>query len=279
MHANRFAFGFTDVVPVDIDPVAAVYAAEFQIVVAEFALSNLRWSRLGLTLRSPENPFVRTVADYRAGAVTEYDGSALARHYRGWHPATAADVLGLAADAGAIADQPAQAVTLPWLAEAAERDPARRLDRLERWSLEETRAHGAALGRAHGHKHFGPVSDQFARLEFGRYTALADSVARRGFVTKPAHDTHIGVHVLVDGARRVGLNTGPGLHRAVVAAAFGVDPLVVAVEKPPLLVHRSDVAAWPGVRNGLFTEHAALALFDRIVDGSPPAGLPADAPE
>jgi hypothetical protein len=156
------------------------------------------------------------------------------------------------------------------MAEAATLDPTARLERLDRWNREETRGSGPELGEAEGHKHFGPVSARFGRAEHDRYQSLTAAVQRDGFIPLGV-DGYIGAQVLVDGDQWVVVITGPGLHRTVVAAALGVDPLVVAVSRQPRLVHRGDAGHWPGVRCGLFTKSQALELFDRLMAGRPPA--------
>lgn len=272
--ANLVDFGFSEPVPVSEDPVHALYAVEFQTLVIDVPLAAVRWSRLGVRL-DRDNPFVAHVAGYRDGTVTRYDGSALQQYFRRWQPRSAADVLGLDASlAGALANQPAASVVLPWAGDARFVDPDVRLDRVDRWNRAETRAVRTELGVDAGHKHFGPVSDELGELEHERYARLADAVAAKGFKPRVA-EGYIGGQFLVhDGAWAL-LVTGPGLHRAVVAAAFGVDPLRVAIDKGPPMVHRSDVGSWPGVRSGLFSEAAALRVFDRILAGEPPAGFAA----
>ena len=256
------------------DPLAEFLTVEHQTLVVNVAAGDLRWSRLGLRLGG-HTAFEQTVRCQRDGTCTTYSGSPLERHFSNWAPDNAAVALGLdPATAGAIATQPSQALTLPWLAEACEVDPARRLERLERWTVEETRPFGRALGRGHGHKHFGPVSSQFGEVEFERYAALTRSISQQGFVAQPVGDTFVGVQLLVDGDAVVALALGPGLHRALVAVALGVDPLPVAVDRPPRVVHRVDARRWRGVRSGLFDQAAALALFDRIMEGTPPHGMP-----
>jgi hypothetical protein len=269
-HVNHFDFGYSDVHPQTWDPVQALHSVEFRTLVIEMPLAALRWSRVGLPL-DRANPFVRTVADHHAGTVRSYAPSALRRHFAEWQPASCAEVLGLD-PAGPTGREPPQAVALPWSAEAG-LDLATRLDRVDRFNRAESRATGAELGVDAGHKHFGPVSDELGRLEYERYAALTEAVATHGYRPRVA-EGYVGVQVLVDGDRRVGLITGPGLHRAIVAAGLDVDPLAVAVDKRPSMIHRGDVASWPGVRAGLFDEAAAIAVFDRIVTGRPPDGFP-----
>lgn len=271
-HVLHFDLGYSDVFRHPSDPVDALYSIEFQTLVIELPLSSFRWSRLGLRLDDPEtNPFVRSVMESRTGHVSRYEQSPLKQHFDSWHPVSSAEVLGLDADhAGLLGSQPPQAVALPWAPEAGIVDPVVRLDRVDRWNRAESRSTGVEVGVAAGHKHFGPVSESLGRLEFARYGSLADAIETRGFRPRVA-EGYIGVQILVDGARRAALITGPGLHRSVVAGALGVDPLTVAVDKQPPMVHRSDAESWPGVRSGLFTLAGALGVFDRVMAGAPPS--------
>ena len=269
-HVNHFGVGYSDLWRQPCDPVHALHAVQFQTLVVELPLAVLRWSRVGLRL-DRSNPFVRTVAEHHDGTVTSYEHSALQRHFATWQPRSSAEVLGVDASSPS-GQEPPGAVALPWSAEAG-LDLAERLDRVDRFNRAESRATGSELGVDAGHKHFGPVSDELGRLEYRRYTALTDAVAAHGYKAK-VDEGYVGVQLLVDGRDRIGLITGPGLHRAVVAAGLGVDPLIVAVDKRPAMIHRTDVASWPGVRAGLFDEATALAIFDRLMAGAAPDGFP-----
>lgn len=256
------------------DPIAAVYAAEWRTVVIPVELERLRLSRVGVSVGGAHNPFVRTVQQLDDGTARTYRGSALEAHYAAWQPATVGELLGLGADAGAATEHPPASVALPWMAEAGTVDPAARVAYADRWARVESARAGRELDLAHGHKLFGPVSSEFGELEFSRYAQLRDSIDESGYV--PLMDgEYVGVQILTDGRAWVALATGPGLHRAAAAAALGVDPLVVAIDKHPRVVARRDVEWWPGVQCGLYTRDGALAVFDRVLTGEPPAGFPA----
>ena len=255
------------------DPVEAVYRAGFGTAVISVPLQSIRWSRIGLRLDDDRNPFVALVRAHLSGAGTGYPGSALQRHYDDWRPATTGDALGLArSDASPGLDHPAASLALPWAPQAGTLDPSERLRLADIWNRRESAATGTVLGIDQGHKHFGPVSEELGQLEYKRYTQLADSMATRGFLPY-MNGEYVGVQILTTGEEWVAVVTGPGLHRAVVAAALGVDPLVVAVYKLPAIVHRAEALSWPGVRSGLFSAADARAVFDRFVDGRPPMGL------
>jgi len=254
------------------DPVEAVYRAEFKTAVIALPLASIRWSRLGLRLDDPANPFVATVCEYLSGAVTTYEGSALERHYGEFQPATVGEAWDVeSSDASPGLSQPAASMALPWTAAAGTLDPAERLRIVDSWNRRESQLTGTELGLENGHKHFGPVTDEFGRLEFRRYTELADKVAAGGFVPYMGGE-YVGVQILVDGDRWVAIATGPGLHRSIVAAATGVDPLIVAVDKRPTIVNRLDAPAWPAVRSGLVGLADSLAMFNRLVAGGSPDG-------
>jgi hypothetical protein len=255
------------------DPVAAVYGSEWRTVVQPIDLARMRLSRIGLPVDGDRNPFVRTVWQHHNGSVSTYSGSALEAYYRSWEPTTVSELLGLCPDAGPVADHPPASAAVPWMADAGVIDPAVRLAYADRWARIESARAGRELELVHGHKMFGPVSDELGELEFGRYAGLGDSIAATGFVPEMDGE-YVGVQILVDGGDWAALTTGPGLHRVVAAAALGVDPLVVAIDKHPRVVARADVDRWPGVCCGLYSRRAALALFDRILAGEPPAGFP-----
>lgn len=255
------------------DPVSAVYRVEWRTVAMPIAVERLRWSRIGLPLDGDRNPFVRTVEQHRDGAVRSFAGSALESYYRVWQPATVGELLGLGADAGLGVAHPAASVGVPWMAEASVVDPAARLAYADKWARIESSRDGDELSLSHGHKLFGPVSAELGDLEFERYTSLAQVIAADGYV--PYMDGEfLGVQILSDEDRWVALATGPGLHRAVAAAAVGVDPIIVAIDKHPRVIFRADVEHWPGVCNGLFTREGALAVFDRLIAGDAPKGFP-----
>jgi hypothetical protein len=255
------------------DPVEAVYRANFKTAVIAVPLASIRWSRLGLRLDDPGNPFVATVREYLAGEVTTYEGSALERHYREFQPETVGEAWGTdPSDASPGLSQPAASMALPWTAAAGTLDPTDRLRFVDSWNRRESHATGTVMGLEHGHKHFGPVTEEFGRLEYRRYTELADKVAAEGFVPYMGGE-YVGVQILVDGERWAAVATGPGLHRSAAAAATGVDPLIVAVDKRPTIVNRVDAPAWPGVRSGLFRLDDSLSWFDRFVCGDTREGV------
>ncbi len=190
----------------DTDPHAAVYLANFQTARVRMPVENLRWSRLGLALTPELNPFVCAIVDSRSSGTSGYEGSSIDEYYTRWQPASVAELLGLSVDSSPELRQPAAAVGLPWMPETENVDPANRLAVVDRWAREESLRHGRQLDSSHGHKLFGPASDELGRLEYQRYCDLAASIAHNGY--EESLSEPIGVQLLIDDCNWVGLSTG-----------------------------------------------------------------------
>ena len=99
-----------------------------------------------------------------------------------------------------------------------------------------------------------------------RILRLARSIAGHGFEPRDA-DGDLGGRFLVANGRWHWLPTA-GMHRVPVAAALRVREFTVRVI---FVVKREESSIWPHVRTGLFSERAALLMFDRLLGGRPPA--------
>ena len=150
---------------------------------------------------------------------------------------------------------------LPWVA----KDPGEIIGRVEATQFLENRTHGLEAGMEAGAKAFGPVTEGKLRVEIQRLAGLTRSISAHGFrYDAPSHT--LGGCFLVAGDRWRWLPT-EGMHRVPVGAALGVREFKVRVAS---VVRREESSIWPHVRSGLFTEKAALVLFDRLLDGRPP---------
>ncbi len=58
-----------------------------------------------------------------------------------------------------------------------------------------------------------------------------------------------------------------GAHRISILAALKKPALPIRIHQ---IVRKTDVAYWPNVKSGLFSEEAALQVFDRIFEATPP---------
>jgi hypothetical protein len=188
----------------------------------------------------------------------------LAAYYRLVRPASLADWHDVpAGDSPELASLPIHGWSvMPW----SPREPLEAIRRVERAQLTENRNLGLDAGIEAGAKAFGPMTEGKLRVELLRLEQLVHSIRASGFQTQ-RKDYDLGGIFLVVGERWRWLGTS-GMHRVPVAAALGVPELplrAIAVVRP------EDVAVWPQVRSGLFSKAAALALFDRLFDGRPPA--------
>ena len=272
---RRGSTGAADPEAVDLsdqtdDPVEAAYRVPAGMPVIAVPLARLRTSVGQRGDRPDDNPFAVTVRQYLDGDAPDYESSALKAHFERWQPRDIAELLGVSdVAADSPLRQPPVAATVPWSARAATVDVDVRIASRERWTRSDASQYGRRLGVADGHPQFGPVTAAFGAHEFDRYRHVADAVQQQGF--RADAGGYVRVVVLADGDRWVA-RVRAGHHRVAAAIAFGVDPVKVALTPTTHLVRRGEVTSWPGVRSGLFTAAEALAVFDRIMAGEPPAG-------
>jgi hypothetical protein len=151
---------------------------------------------------------------------------------------------------------------MPWISRSVEEH----LRKVETAHIAENRLYGLASGVEAGAKAFGPMDESKLNVEMQRLMSLTKSIMARGF--KPAAvDGDLGGRFLVANDRWRWLPSA-GMHRVPVAAALGVHEFTVRIVS---VVRREESSTWPHVRSGLFSERAALALFDRLLEGRPPA--------
>ena len=88
------------------------------------------------------------------------------------------------------------------------------------------------------------------------------SIRNFGVVRHDGFGGDVGATVLVDDENEFRWLVGHGgQHRAPVISAMGHKNITIRVWQ---VVERKDVAIWPNVQSGLFTEASALKVFDRI---------------
>ena len=151
---------------------------------------------------------------------------------------------------------------MPWISRGVEEH----LRKVEAAHFAENQRYGLAAGVEAGAKAFGPMDESKLTVEMQRLGSLTQSIIARGF-TPDAADGDLGGRFLVANGRWRWLPTA-GMHRVPVAAALGVDEFTFRIIS---VVRREESSTWPHVRSGLFSEQAALALFDRLLEGRPPA--------
>ena len=188
----------------------------------------------------------------------------LQKYYELVRPATLIDWHDIPAEDGSgLASLPRHAWSvMPWVARGIDES----LLKVESAHIAENRLYGLDAGIEAGAKAFGPMADNKLSVEMQRLSTLTRSIIASGFKPR-ADDNDLGGRFLVANDRWRWLPTA-GMHRIPVAAALGVREFTVRVVS---VIRREEVSIWPNVRSGLFSERAALALFDRLLDGRPPA--------
>jgi len=165
---------------------------------------------------------------------------------------------------GARGANPALEFVLPWSDVSPEAAHRRRIADMARENAENG---GPATGW-HGWTEWGPVTPEKGQTEFRRLVATHDSLAALGYRPSQFGGGHIRAQFLRDGPREAFLIYS-GQHRAAALVALGHSRIPVLIENPP--VDKRQVAEWPAVRRAIYSPEHAVALFDRMMAGQPPA--------
>ena len=157
---------------------------------------------------------------------------------------------------------PPTAAVLPWsLVSAAEAQA-----KAELRAARERRGYRLDTSTPMGSPSFGPMAEVQIDAEARKLVALADRLAREP-IDPSRLDYDLGATVLLDG-ERIRWFGNAGRHRIAVMRARGAAQIDLAVRA---LVRREDVDHWPQVANGTISRSAALAVFDRVMEGRAPA--------
>lgn len=103
-----------------------------------------------------------------------------------------------------------------------------------------------------------PVSDEKITVETKRLITLLRSIEKNGY--RPQYRDALNCFILMkDGEWKWFVESGQ--HRAAVLSALGHETISAHVRQ---IVRREEVALWPAVQSGIYTESSALDLFDRM---------------
>ena len=134
------------------------------------------------------------------------------------------------------------------------------------WSFEREYRDSERLA-LHGSQDHGPVSRELLLNEKKRLDGIRDSVAKYGFVKLDNHDfIHFGellVHDSRPGRPDYRVCIENGAHRTSLLSHLGwpMIPMAARPSRPWREIRLSDIARWPGVLDGTFSEQAARAYF------------------
>lgn len=182
---------------------------------------------------------------------------ALRVFYADWQPANAAEFLGVSSgQAGELVDVPPWQACSPWDSHnAAEKSVKRQRTELR----ENTRILGKCLDINAGWKFCGPVSEDKLEVEVERLARVLESIRRQGICRHDGTDGDIRANVLTHSDGRWRWVVHGGQHRYAVISALGAPRATIRVER---FIRREDVALWPTVTLGLFSQETALEIFD-----------------
>jgi hypothetical protein len=253
--------------PIDLrgvrDPHALLYLGRRQALYDGVLEHGRGLGAYPLTLGG-EHPFIaatvaalKTDRDNRLHTLVEV----LAQYYQRWQPVSAAARLGLTARRSpALAATPAWVDTYPWNPEPLARTIAHKLARAP------TALDGGPVD-AHptqGTKLCGPASPALIRHEAGRLLAVLTAMERDGYQRHDGPGGDPECIALIGPAAPWHWVVGRGHHRAAVAAAFGLESIPIRITN---IIDRAHAAVWPNVRSGLFSQDAALRVFDDLLQG------------
>lgn len=221
---------------------------------------------LGLPLNPQDHPFVRAsssaIATFGAENIRNAIRNVLDEYYASVQPVRAYDVVGLSyQEAPGLKGVEPAGFILPWWEFGVEA-----MLRIRRRSLIATGLqYRMSTSLESGHTFFGPVSEQKLKLEVERLSHILESVRKKGFL--PFAGNHpVKVNALRSGGEYRWL-IKEGQHRLAVGAVMDTEHIPAVVSS---VIRREDSPFWPQVVAGVFTARGALALFDRIFDGTPP---------
>lgn len=254
--------------PIDMrrenDP-RAVYYHEGRSILIEGSVDHGRgFGSFALSVGGP-HPFVRAaLAGLASDEPLEAMQQSLASYYRAAQPQNAAERLGLASeDCPRLSSIAPRVLLLPWHTDTVAQIVA--------WKSQERpaiREYGAAVEPPNslGNKFFGPSSPELVLHEATRLYRTLTSIQEQGYLRNDSLDGDprcLAMYVGDDWRWVV----GKGEHRVAVLAALGWRDIPIRIGR---IVRREEVKVWPNVRSGVFSEEAALRVFDNYYYGYSP---------
>ena len=205
------------------------------------------------------NPFIETSRAILRGEELTYETSTLRRFHDLFQPRHAAEAIAGFSKAPPELERwpPVAGLCAPWESLA----PAAMIEAVQVWNAgDHAEAGGENVEPDGGHKYFGPVSTSLGRAEYRRVESLTLSISRHGFARRKGD---VNLIVLKRGSEYLGVTSGGGMHRTIVAAAVGIATLSA---RPRLLADIDRIDSWPHIRSGLWSVDRARALCDHLFD-------------
>jgi hypothetical protein len=251
------------------DPRSILYYARYRPVLIDAAFSCGRGLLAFPLAAGSSHPFVYAVSQALNSSNCEHSlTESMERYYAEVRPVNAAEYLGLTDLAvPQLYAVPPRNFVFPWVTQSLECRIAQK--KAARHVAFPSRIGAGDVPVAFGWKDCGPATPQLLRNEVQRLLNLMRSIDRNG------HARHDGAGGDILAVAMIGTDgtwrwrVGSGHHRAAVLSAFGYRTVPVRLVA---IVNRNDVAIWPNVQSGLYSEAAALTVFDNVFYGTlPPA--------
>ena len=205
------------------------------------------------------NPFIETSRAILRGETSTYETSTLRRFHERFQPRHAAEaIVGFNAAPPELERwPPVVGLCAPWESLA----PAAMIEAVRAWNASDyAEAGGEHTEPDRGHKYFGPVSPSLGSAEYRRVEFLTRSISHHGFARR---NGDVSLIVLKRGNEYLGVTSGGGMHRTLVAAAAGIASVSA---RPRLLADIDRIDSWPHIRSGLWSVDRARALCDHLFD-------------
>jgi hypothetical protein len=253
--------------PLGTDPIALDYCPSKRgYAVLHIPVNLCRgFHSLGLPFEADLHPFVQ--AYQRAFSLESGDREVaeitrvLDSYYTSVRPRSASEVIGVPErDTPGLQGVPPIGYVLPWWEQDVGEMTRGRARALEYVGMR----YGIPTTAESGHTFFGPVGASKLALQVARLHQLWQSVRSRGFQPFGRDAPTKVIALRKHGEYRWMI--AEGQHRFALGAALGVESIPAMVTS---VIRREDVAFWPQVINGTFTEKGALDLFDRVFEGRP----------
>lgn len=245
------------------DPIAAVHIARGRVRTAFTCPLELARDRQGFSFgASGWHPLVATASALRE-AEAGSDDSTLTRYFDVFRPRTALEALpGFEALDPCVLDElpPHLFGLTPWYPSSIERLD----DEVRHWTATDAEEHGLTTYDldVHGVAYFGPASALVRDLEVHRLATLNAALRKHGY-DRSHGDPRF--YLVRRGREFRAVSSGGGRHRVAVMSAQG-HRWVPATFDQPVAVDVRDVADWPQVRAGRWSERDALRYVDHLFD-------------
>ncbi|MDN3554855.1 hypothetical protein [Halomonas maura] len=252
-----------------LHPIEAAYAARGKPLLITAPLSRMVTFNYSAFSLDPDDghPFLATLLQYENDRSIPLELSPLCRYYALYQPKSASELMDIDNPSHADFNRlPALAAIPLW----ASRPPADQAAFLKDIYRKEDEAQGIHTGEFIGGSEYGPIERRKLAMEYGRLTALYDSIKEHGYSPEKC-DRITGTVWANDDDWTISISTGQ--HRIACLAALGYESATVYLQEtkaPGGILLRSCARHFPSVARGFHTEEEAIRIFDRISRKRPP---------